>query len=88
MAAAAQASWPSTLQAGRGAGLGYSAVVMRLTRAGSHRPYFWLAPVKDLLQVGLWLGAFAGNTIEWRGVKMRLRPDGTLANVPRTGKPA
>jgi ceramide glucosyltransferase len=38
----------------------------------------WLVPVKDLLQAGVWLGAFLGNTVEWRGQKMRLRRDGTL----------
>lgn len=39
---------------------------------------FWLVPVKDLLQVATWLGAFAGSTVEWRGQKMKLRRDGTL----------
>jgi ceramide glucosyltransferase len=39
---------------------------------------FWLVPVKDLLQAGVWLGAFLGNTVEWRGQRMRLRRDGTL----------
>jgi ceramide glucosyltransferase len=39
---------------------------------------FWLVPVKDLLQVALWLGAFMGNTVEWRGQRMKLRSDGTL----------
>lgn len=39
---------------------------------------FWLVPLKDLLQAALWLCAFAGNTVEWRGRKMKLRPDGTL----------
>lgn len=38
----------------------------------------WFVPVKDLLNAALWLGAFAGNTVEWRGRKMALRPDGTL----------
>ena len=38
----------------------------------------WLVPVKDLLQFALWAGAFAGNRIEWRGRKMKLRRDGTL----------
>jgi ceramide glucosyltransferase len=38
----------------------------------------WLVPVKDLLQAALWLGAFLGNTVEWRGRKMKLRRDGTL----------
>ena len=40
---------------------------------------FWLVPVKDLLQVALWFGAFAGSTVEWRGRRMKLRRDGTLA---------
>ncbi|HZL12741.1 MAG TPA: hypothetical protein VFC85_01235, partial [Verrucomicrobiae bacterium] len=39
---------------------------------------FWLVPVKDLLQAVIWLCAFAGNTVEWRGRKMKLRRDGTL----------
>jgi len=39
---------------------------------------FWLVPVKDLLQVALWFGAFLGNTVEWRGQRMKLRRDGTL----------
>ncbi|MGH7952650.1 MAG: glycosyltransferase [Limisphaerales bacterium] len=39
---------------------------------------FWLAPVKDLLQTMIWLCAFAGNTIVWRGREMKLRRDGTL----------
>jgi ceramide glucosyltransferase len=39
---------------------------------------FWLVPAKDLLQVFLWAGAFCGNQIEWRGKKMRLRPNGDL----------
>jgi ceramide glucosyltransferase len=38
----------------------------------------WLVPIKDLLQATLWFSAFAGNTVEWRGRKMKLRRDGTL----------
>ena len=40
--------------------------------------FAWLVPVKDLLQAALWLLAFLGNRIEWRGARMRLRRDGTL----------
>jgi ceramide glucosyltransferase len=57
----------------------------RLTRSLAHVPFAWLALIKDLLQFGLWLGAFAGNTIEWRGVRMRLRPDGTLERAQPIG---
>lgn len=38
----------------------------------------WLVPVKDGLQAALWLMSFLGNRVEWRGVRMRLRRDGTL----------
>jgi ceramide glucosyltransferase len=50
----------------------------RSNRSVAHLIYFWLVPVKDLLQVVIWLCAFAGNTVEWRGKKMKLRRDGTL----------
>ncbi len=40
--------------------------------------YAWLIPVKDLLQAALWLLAFLGNRVEWRGQRMRLRRDGIL----------
>jgi len=39
---------------------------------------FWLVPVKDLLQAAIWFCAFTGNTVEWRGRKMKLRRDGTM----------
>jgi len=43
--------------------------------------YAWLIPVKDLFQAAIWLLAFLGNKIEWRGQRMRLRPDGTLERL-------
>jgi ceramide glucosyltransferase len=56
----------------------------RLTQSRKHFPYWWLAPVKDLLQTVLWLLAFTGNHMEWRGQRLRLRWDGTLEKN-RTG---
>ncbi len=41
----------------------------------------WLVPVRDGLNVAIWLAAFLGDTIEWRGRKMKLRRDGTLAEI-------
>jgi ceramide glucosyltransferase len=38
-----------------------------------------MVPVKDLLQVAIWVAAFLGNTIEWRGRRMRLQRDGTMS---------
>lgn len=53
----------------------------RLTQARHHYRDFWLVPVKDLLQVALWAGAFLGNRIEWRGERCRLGRDGTLEKI-------
>jgi len=50
----------------------------RITQTRQHLRYWWLSPIKDLLQTTIWILAFAGNRIEWRGELMRLRRDGTL----------
>ena len=53
----------------------------RFTPGGKLVSPAWLVPVRDLLQVAIWLAAFLGDTIEWRGRKMKLRRDGTLAEI-------
>jgi ceramide glucosyltransferase len=53
----------------------------RLTRSRIRPALAWLVPVKDLLQTALWLTAFLGNRVEWRGQRMQLRRDGTLARI-------
>lgn len=53
----------------------------RMTKRWSHLAYGWLVPIKDLLQAAMWLLAFTGDRIEWRGVQMRMRRDGTLARI-------
>jgi ceramide glucosyltransferase len=50
----------------------------RLTRGAFNGLYFWLVPIKDVLQAAIWLCAFLGNSIEWRGQMYRLQRDGTL----------
>ncbi|MEY2428897.1 MAG: hypothetical protein QOJ40_1782, partial [Verrucomicrobiota bacterium] len=42
---------------------------------------WWLVPLKDLWQAAVWLLAFTGNRIEWRGEQMQLRRDGTLKKL-------
>ncbi len=37
-----------------------------------------LAPAKDLLQAAIWLLAFTGNRVEWRGERLRVRRGGML----------
>jgi len=63
-----------------GAGLDLQA---RITRRRDHLVYWWLIPIKDLLQCVIWLLAFTGHHIEWRGERMLLRRDGTLVRINR-----
>jgi ceramide glucosyltransferase len=53
----------------------------RLTRSWAHLSWFWLAPVKDALQVALWLLAFTGHKVEWRGERYRVQRNGELVPV-------
>ena len=40
----------------------------------------WLLPLRDFVALAIWLASFAGNKVEWRGLKFRLR-DGKLEKV-------
>lgn len=54
---------------------------IRLTRARPRFANLGLVFLKDLLQVALWFGAFAGTAIQWRGQRYRLSRDGRLTRV-------
>ena len=53
----------------------------RMTLRWGHVLYAWLVPVKDILQCAIWLLAFTGDRVEWRGVQMRMSRDGTLSRI-------
>jgi ceramide glucosyltransferase len=60
-----------------------SAFHLQVRLAGHHgqrsaQDWWWMPLLKDLLQAAVWAAAFLGNTVEWRGERMRLRRDGTL----------
>jgi len=38
----------------------------------------WLIPVRDLLGFAVWLAGLFGDTVDWRGQKLRLRADGKI----------
>lgn len=61
--------------------IGIAADLQKRLTGSSNLEYFWLVPVKDVLQFGIWLCAFAGNRVEWRGQKFKLNRDGTLAKA-------
>jgi ceramide glucosyltransferase len=52
-----------------------------LTEARPRLSDGWVVIAKDLLQALIWLLAFLGNRIEWRGEQFQLRRDGTLVKV-------
>lgn len=39
---------------------------------------FWMMPLRDLFGFAVWLAGLAGNTVDWRGRRLRLRPDGRI----------
>jgi len=44
---------------------------------------FWLVPIRDLITFGVWVVSFAGDEVEWRGMKFRVQPGGKLAPSSR-----
>lgn len=61
--------------------IGLTLTLLRRFGPGNWLRFFWLVPLRDLLQVAIWLAAFLGGTIEWRGRKMKVLRDGTLASA-------
>ena len=45
---------------------------------GSDRSALWLAPFRDLLSFGVFITAFLGDRVEWRGTRLRVRRDGAM----------
>ena len=43
--------------------------------------FCWLIPLRDLFGFAVWVGGVAGNTVHWRGQKLRLQPDGRIHRV-------
>jgi ceramide glucosyltransferase len=50
----------------------------RLSQSPAKLVYAWMPPVKDLLDVLVWAGAFAGNSVTWRGERYRILRGGKL----------
>jgi ceramide glucosyltransferase len=53
----------------------------RLTQSLAHSAYWWMAPVKDLLDVLIWAAAFCGNQVDWRGERYRILAGGKLLKI-------
>ena len=40
--------------------------------------WWWLVPIRDLVNFAIWCYGMVGTTVEWRGYKYKLRKDGKL----------
>ncbi len=43
------------------------------------RRLFFLIPLRDLWGVAVWMSGLFGSTVEWRGARLRLTPEGRIA---------
>lgn len=50
----------------------------RMTENPAQAGDAWMTPVKDMLDFLIWLAAFWGNRVEWRGQRYRVKPGGML----------
>jgi ceramide glucosyltransferase len=39
---------------------------------------WWLIPIRDLWGTAVWMAGLFGNTVDWRGQRLRLTPDGRI----------
>jgi hypothetical protein len=53
----------------------------RLTGSTGHFRWFWMVPVKDILNFAVWAAAFAGNQVKWSGQTYRVLADGKLKRL-------
>jgi ceramide glucosyltransferase len=60
------------------AGAAMSAMVLGDQRAAQN---FFLTPLRDLLGFAVWVGGLFGETVVWRGSRMRLSKDGRILEV-------
>jgi ceramide glucosyltransferase len=40
----------------------------------------WWIPFRDLWGFAIWVRGLVGNTVEWRGARIRLSADGTIVS--------
>ena len=74
------AVWPAAWPALAATAILRAAAAHAVSESVLHDPlcprYWYLIPIQDLFSFVFWFAGFFGNTIEWRGRKYWLRPDG------------
>ncbi len=59
----------------------------RTLNARQSLPLSWLAPVWDLFAFAIWIGAWTGSTVRWRGRNLRVGADGRIQGVTTPNTP-
>ena len=54
--------------------------VLACLEMGADLSVAWLFPLRDVLAFAVFLAAFFGSRIEWRGARLRVKPDGAMAS--------
>jgi ceramide glucosyltransferase len=53
---------------------------MSCLEMGADLGALWLFPLRDVLAFAVFLAAFFGDGVEWRGARLRVKPDGAMAS--------
>lgn len=56
-------------------------VGVRILHDSVAKKFLWLIPLRDLISFAVWCYGFVGNTIEWRGQRMKLTKGGKLVTL-------
>jgi len=64
------------------AGVRLSAGLLSCMVMDAETSALWLFPVRDVLAFAVFLAAFFGDGVEWRGARLRVKPDGAMASSP------
>jgi ceramide glucosyltransferase len=62
------------------AGLRFTFALLSCLVMDADTSALWLSPLRDLLAFAVFLAAFFGSRIEWRGASLRVKPDGAMAS--------
>jgi ceramide glucosyltransferase len=62
-------------------GVRFAAALVSVGYVLNARVMWWWMPVRDLWGFAVWCAGLMGNTVEWRGTTLLLRPDGRIEHI-------
>ena len=75
-------AWPLVILTGLSRAVAAWAVAGQVLADPLTRSRWWLVPIQDTVNFLIWVAGFFGNTIQWRGRKCYVLPDGRFKLVP------